>query len=88
VVDQKIDIADAERNAHDAWEEFMTMTSADQRKEALGAALAAFEDALSDQGCWVPDALARVATLERAIEEYNDRLETELANVPNGPVHS
>jgi C4-dicarboxylate-specific signal transduction histidine kinase len=78
---------DNERRAHDRFEELMAMTDADQRRQALHAALSAFEEALSEQDCWIPDAMARVATLEQALEEHGERLDESLADVPSGLVH-
>jgi hypothetical protein len=81
------DLAAAERAAAEHWDELLEMTNPEQRQQALRAAVEAFDESLSEQGCWIPDALARMSTLERAIEEYLDALDESLADTPTGPVH-
>lgn len=82
-----IDLAAAEKAADEHWDELLAMTNPEQRQQALYAALEAFDDKLSELGCWIPDALARMTTLERAIDEYLEALEEQLADIPTGPIH-
>jgi hypothetical protein len=65
------------------WAALMSLTSREQRRVALFKALESFELSLSAQKCWVPDVMARIATLQEAIAEYGDAVEARLAGVPN-----
>lgn len=68
------------------WASLMAMTGPQQRQKALRAALVAFDASLSEQDCWIPDAMARAATLSDALAEYGDLIETQLAGT-TGTLH-
>ena len=77
-----VDRTAAEQAAQYYWRELMGATSADERWEALDAAVEAFGDALAGRGVPVPDYLARVALLDRALGELDARLDAALPDTP------